>query len=677
MHVRNLYYSLKAYIPRRLQLYLRRQRMHYKRSACSNVWPIDEWAAKKPVNWRGWPDGKRFALVLTHDVDTVRGQERCRDLMEREKNLGFRSSFNFVPRRYDVSAGLRKELVENGFEVGVHGLYHDGKYYTSREVFAQRAKLINTYLKEWDAVGFRSPSMQHNLEWIHDLDIEYDASTFDTDPFEPQPDGVRTIFPFWVYGRDPSRGYVELPYTLPQDFTVFILMSHRDIGIWKEKLAWIAGHGGMALLISHPDYMSFNGSCKSPENYPADYYCEFLEHVKKTYDGQYWHALPRDVARFVQKVQEEKPAQKRTIGRRRAMGTAKQGKIWFDLDNSPHVPLFKPIIDELNHRGFDCMITSRDCFQVSGLVDMYGLKSVTIGKHYGKNTLMKLFGLMYRGAQLAPQVIRERPALAISHGSRSQHLVSHLMGIPMINMSDYEYVKELPYTEKTWVFIPEYIPAESIHIDPSHVSQYPGLKEDAYVPNFKPDASIMKELGLREDQLIVTVRPPATEAHYHNPESEELFAEVMNYFGTMDEVTMVLLPRNEKQASVIRKQWPHLLSSGKAVIPGHVINGLNLMWHSDLVISGGGTMNREAAALGVPVYSIFRGTIGAVDHYLAERGRLVLLESTADIRTKIRVERRDRSRDGIPHSEDVMHRIVDEIIRILGSCNDGNGGRHH
>lgn len=217
--------------------------------------------------------------------------------MELEAGLGFRSSFNFVPRRYDVSPGLRERLAESGFEVGVHGLYHDGKYYESRTVFRERAEKINGFLREWSAVGFRSPSMHHNLDWIHDLDIEYDASTFDTDPFEPQPDGVGTIFPFVVPGPGDRPGYVELPYTLPQDFTLFLLLRETTIALWMRKLAWIAQRGGMALVIAHPDYMRFGGKPAFDE-YPAEIYGRFLEHVRERYEGQYWHALPREISRF-------------------------------------------------------------------------------------------------------------------------------------------------------------------------------------------------------------------------------------------------------------------------------------------------------------------------------------------------------------------------------------------
>lgn len=301
-----LFYSIKPLIPRSLQLLLRRRTVVWKRRRCTAVWPIDERAAAVPEGWPGWPEGKRFALVLTHDVDTARGQDRCLDLAKIEKDLGFRSSFNFVPRRYEVSAPLRERLTEEGFEIGVHGLYHDGRYFTSRSLFCERARQINAYLRQWGAVGFRAPSMLHNLDWIGDLDIEYDASTFDTDPFEPQADGVGTIFPFLVPRADGRSPYVELPYTLPQDFTLFVLLREDGIGTWKRKLAWVSDHGGMALLNVHPDYMAFD---KRPgiEEYPAAYYREFLEHVRSVYGYQFWHGLPREAARWSARQAFSKP----------------------------------------------------------------------------------------------------------------------------------------------------------------------------------------------------------------------------------------------------------------------------------------------------------------------------------------------------------------------------------
>ena len=297
--LRIFYYLLKPLIPRRLQLFFRRQFIiKAKRVQYANTWPIDAAAGKPREPFAGWSNGKRFGLVLTHDVDTETGQKKCRDLINVEETIGVRSSFNFVPERYDVDPALRQTLTEKGFEVGVHGLNHDGKLYESRKTFQKRAAKINKYLKEWDAVGFRSPAMHHNLEWLHDLDVEYDASSFDTDPFEPQPDGVGTIFPFWVEGNNNQKGYVELPYTLPQDFTLFVLMKEKNIDIWQRKLDWIAGQGGMALVNTHPDYMKFSQGKMGLEEYPVRYYEEFLEYVKGRYEGRYWHVLPKEMAHF-------------------------------------------------------------------------------------------------------------------------------------------------------------------------------------------------------------------------------------------------------------------------------------------------------------------------------------------------------------------------------------------
>jgi hypothetical protein len=293
-----IYYAIKPLIPRRLQIEMRRIFIRTLLKKNHGIWPIDQAASAKPFGWSQWPDGKRFALVLTHDVDTNDGQDRCRKLMEMEMKIGFRSSFNFVPERYTVSEGLRHELVRNGFEVGVHGLFHDGKYYSSKDVFLERARKINTYIKKWGAVGYRAPSMLHKLEWFHELNIEYDASTFDTDPFEPNSQGVQTIFPFWYQREGTGKGFVELPYTLPQDFTLFVLMGEKNTTIWEKKLDWIAQNGGMALINVHPDYLRFDSLKPDFEGYPVEYYRAFLTYIKDNYEGQYWHALPKDIANF-------------------------------------------------------------------------------------------------------------------------------------------------------------------------------------------------------------------------------------------------------------------------------------------------------------------------------------------------------------------------------------------
>jgi len=298
MQINNAFYLVKPFIPRLMQIVLRRAMTLWKRPSTGGLWPIDEKSCTPPAWWSGWPGGKQFAFVLTHDVDTAKGHARCELLRKLEEELGVRSSFNFVPERYAVSSKLRDRLTQNGFEVGVHGLCHDGKLFRSRQIFLRRAIKINRYISEWKAVGFRSPAMHHNLDWIYDLEIEYDSSTFDTDPFEPQPTGLRTIFPVMMNGKSSRPGYVELPYTLPQDFTLFILLKERSIDIWKRKVDWIARKHGMVLVITHPDYMKFDARKRTAEEYPVERYTSLIEYVKSEYEGCYWHALPKDVARF-------------------------------------------------------------------------------------------------------------------------------------------------------------------------------------------------------------------------------------------------------------------------------------------------------------------------------------------------------------------------------------------
>jgi hypothetical protein len=293
-----VYHHLKPFLPRWLQIGLRRRVVSAQRSVYKDIWPIDKNASKSPEGWPGWPEGNKFAFVLTHDVEGNKGVERCHLLADIDRDLGFRSCFNFVPEACKNPVSLHPHLTENGFEVGVHGLGHNGNLFSSRKEFLRKASKIEAYLKEWQSVGFRTPSMYHNLEWIGELGIEYDSSTFDVDPFEPQPDGMGTIFPFWVQGGTTSKGYVELPYTLPQDFTLFVLMKEKTIDIWKKKLDWIVQKGGMALVITHPDYMNFNKTRGKIDEYPISLYKELLNYVKSNYEGQYWNVLPKEIAHF-------------------------------------------------------------------------------------------------------------------------------------------------------------------------------------------------------------------------------------------------------------------------------------------------------------------------------------------------------------------------------------------
>lgn len=338
--------------------------------------------------------------------------------------------------------------------------------------------------------------------------------------------------------------------------------------------------------------------------------------------------------------------------------------IWIDFDNSPHVPFFAPIIAELRERGYEIALSARDAYQVFDLADRMQFRYEKIGRHYGKHKVLKVAGTCLRVLKLLPFALRHHPDFAVSHGSRGQMIVCRLLGIPAMCIADYEFARSVGPFGPRWLMLPDVIPDSALAAANQTIIKYSGIKEDVYAPQFLPDPAIRAELGLPEGNLIVTLRPPATEAHYHNPESDALYEEAVRFLSEQPQTTVILLPRNTRQAQLSRKVWADLIAGGKMIIPEHAVDGLNLIWHSDLVISGGGTMNREAAALGVPVYSIFRGSTGAVDKYLTAHNRLVMVESVQEVRTKIKLCRRDRTVSPGSQSNTTLMKIVDQIVRL-------------
>ena len=338
-------------------------------------------------------------------------------------------------------------------------------------------------------------------------------------------------------------------------------------------------------------------------------------------------------------------------------------RIWIDLDNTPHVPFFAPIIRELKARGHDVVVTARDAYQTCEVADLLRLSYAHVGRHYGKHRALKIAGTLYRSAQLVRALGRAGATLAVSHGSRSQILAATLMGTPSLLLCDYEFV-DRSLLAPTWILAPAVIPKHVFGAMSQRVISYDGIKEDVYVPSFRPDPSVADRLGLTNERVTVLLRPPATEAHYHNPHSDSLFKATMEFLGAARCVTVILVPRNARQAAAVRKGWPTLLSDGRFHMLDHAEDGLNLIWHADLVISGGGTMNREAAAMGVPVYSIFQGEIGAVDRFLANEQRLTLLQRPEDLPAKV-VLRHRRVEVGSEHrTNKALGQVVEHIERI-------------
>jgi len=295
---KKVYYLLKPILPRFLTRILRRGYQYKQKTRPEIQWPVDRryvfflWDVLARVIEKSpdqeliiktlWPDNQRFSFVLTHDVETKSGLKYVCRVADFEESLGFRSSFNFVPEAYQIDKILLEELRRRGFEIGIHGLKHDGKLFSSRKEFERRAAKINHYLKDFGAVGFRAPLTHRNPEWMQVLDIEYDLSFFDTDPFEPIPGGTMSIWPFFI------GNFVELPYTLVQDYTLTAVLGETTPRLWLEKVSFIEKFHGMALVNTHPDYL------KSKKTW--DVYCKFLSEIKMR--DYYWHALPREVARW-------------------------------------------------------------------------------------------------------------------------------------------------------------------------------------------------------------------------------------------------------------------------------------------------------------------------------------------------------------------------------------------
>jgi peptidoglycan/xylan/chitin deacetylase (PgdA/CDA1 family) len=295
---RRIYYLLKPLLPRSLTRLMRTMFNSTREKHLDLNWPIEprfaqfQWEVLKQVLILSekkemlfkyfWPEGKNFAFVLTHDIETAAGQRLVPVLADLEETLGFHSLFNFVPERYPLDHGLLHDLRQRGFEIGIHGLKHDGKLFNSYANFVQRAQKINAYLAKFRSTGFRSPLTLRNPAWMQMLKIDYDLSFFDTDPYEPMPGGVMSVWPFMI------GHFLELPYTLSQDYTLFNVMGETSPKIWLEKIDFLEKYHGMALVNVHPDYSSTG---RSRQIYEA-----FLRTIKDR--GGYWHVLPQEIANW-------------------------------------------------------------------------------------------------------------------------------------------------------------------------------------------------------------------------------------------------------------------------------------------------------------------------------------------------------------------------------------------
>lgn len=289
-----VYYRGRDLLPRPAQIWLRRLYALEQRRTPFPSWPAEtalhdffdlftailvELAGEPLPRLAAWPDGYSWALVLTHDVEHAAGLAAVEQLVALERRLGLRSSFNLVPRRYQVEDQAVRELIDAGFEVGVHGLYHDGRDLESRELLRERLPGMRAAAERWGAVGFRSPATHRNWELMPELGFDYDSSYPDTDPFEPQAGGCCTWLPYF------NREMIELPLTMPQDHTMFVILR-RDESLWMEKAELLRARGGMALIDTHPDYLIDQRIMRG--------YARLLERYAP--DATAWKPLPAEVS---------------------------------------------------------------------------------------------------------------------------------------------------------------------------------------------------------------------------------------------------------------------------------------------------------------------------------------------------------------------------------------------
>jgi hypothetical protein len=289
------YYGIRPLLPRRVQIAARRRLAKLQARRAFPRWPVEPSlhefmelvlaevalvAGEGVPSIAAWPDGHTWAFVLTHDVETTYGYEHVSLMRDVECSLGLRSSWNFVPKRYDVDTGFVRRLAADGFEIGVHGLYHDGRDLVSEATLRERLPAMHEYAAEWGAVGFRSPATHRRWELMPLLGFDYDSSYPDSDPFEPMGGGCCSWLPYF------NDELVELPITLVQDHTLFVILKRSDEQLWVDKAEYLRERGGQALLITHPDYMVDEDRLAA--------YRRLLERYAD--DPSAWHALPRDVS---------------------------------------------------------------------------------------------------------------------------------------------------------------------------------------------------------------------------------------------------------------------------------------------------------------------------------------------------------------------------------------------
>jgi predicted glycosyltransferase len=303
-------------------------------------------------------------------------------------------------------------------------------------------------------------------------------------------------------------------------------------------------------------------------------------------------------------------------------------RVWVDCTAAAHPLVLRPLIERLQARGDEVFVTAREYGQTLGILDRLGLPYTAVGAHGGASKLAKGRAVASRSASLTRLVWRRRPELAIAHGSVDLAVVSATLRIPSVQMQDYEFARlqrQIAFRLARRVLAPDTIPVErlaKLGAKGDKLFRYPGLKEEYYLAGFEPDTAVLEELGLDRERVLVVVRPPPETSEYHAP--NDVYGLTIDRLAGAADVQAVVIPRTAKQGEAVRA-----LAAPNLIVPERAVDAQSLIAHADLVVSAGGTMNREAVALGTPVFTTFTGRMGGVDEALIAEGRLRVLEDPA------------------------------------------------
>jgi uncharacterized protein len=305
-------------------------------------------------------------------------------------------------------------------------------------------------------------------------------------------------------------------------------------------------------------------------------------------------------------------------------------RIWVDCTAAAHPLVLRPLIERFEARGDEVFVTAREYGQTLGILERLGIPYTAVGSHGGGSKLGKGMALAGRSARLARVVWDHRPDLAIAHGSVDLAVVSVLFRIPSAQMQDYEFAgvqRRIAFRVAKQVLMPDLIPVERlarIGAKGRKLFRYPGLKEEYYLADFEPDPAVLDELGLDREKVLVVVRPPPETSEYHA--RNDVYGKVLERLAAEPATQAVVIPRTEPQAATVRA-----LGAANLIVPERAIDAQSLIAYADLVVSAGGTMNREAVALGTPVFTTFAGRMGGVDEALIAEGRLQVLSDPAEL----------------------------------------------